>query len=266
MVVAALVLHGLVAAMAALALVVAAALCCLLQPVPVARWGVASRLAVAPVTGRAAPKLMSGADGGECDDEDSPDPYAVLEIPRSATLSEIRRAYRRRAREVHPDAGGTVEDFDRLTSAFSALAGTKGRDRPVWDASEMRRRARERAASSWSELCTRAKSYSTGAAASGDSRVGMDERLPGWGAAAAESSERRRSRSREVECDEMAVQAFVDGEQAPAETVALSGQLDDAERKLAELTNREVRDAAIGHRAHEGRPGAGEYGARFYLA
>ncbi len=35
------------------------------------------------------------------------DPWATLGVARGADRAEIRRAYRRRARELHPDATGT---------------------------------------------------------------------------------------------------------------------------------------------------------------
>lgn len=49
------------------------------------------------------------------------DPYAVLEIPRTATSEEARRAYRRKAMKVHPDRGGSVEEFQRVKKAFESI-------------------------------------------------------------------------------------------------------------------------------------------------
>lgn len=42
----------------------------------------------------------------------------VLEIDQDATLDEINTAYRRRARQVHPDAGGSQQEFETLTRAY----------------------------------------------------------------------------------------------------------------------------------------------------
>ncbi len=69
------------------------------------------------------------------------DPYAALGLSRSATADEIRRAYRKLAKELHPDVrpgDKTAEDkFKRATAAFNLLSDpvTKSRfDRGEIDA------------------------------------------------------------------------------------------------------------------------------------
>lgn len=42
----------------------------------------------------------------------------VLEVDQDATLDKINTAYRRRARQVHPDAGGSQQEFETLTRAY----------------------------------------------------------------------------------------------------------------------------------------------------
>jgi DnaJ-class molecular chaperone len=49
------------------------------------------------------------------------DPYARLGLARGATLDEIRAAFRRLARQHHPDAGGSVEAFAELSGAYTKL-------------------------------------------------------------------------------------------------------------------------------------------------
>jgi hypothetical protein len=50
----------------------------------------------------------------------STDPYEILGVPRSATKAEIKSAYRRLARALHPDnkETGSHEAFVRLGAAF----------------------------------------------------------------------------------------------------------------------------------------------------
>jgi DnaJ-class molecular chaperone len=69
------------------------------------------------------------------------DPYTVLGVPRTASEDEIRRAYRKLAKELHPDVRPgdkqAEERFKRATAAFNLLSDptTKGRfDRAEIDA------------------------------------------------------------------------------------------------------------------------------------
>jgi hypothetical protein len=66
------------------------------------------------------------------------DPYDILGVPRSASKAEIQRAYRLRARELHPDASGdpsTVSQFQEVVKAFRLLASRLPGSRethPLW--------------------------------------------------------------------------------------------------------------------------------------
>lgn len=58
------------------------------------------------------------------------DPFALLEVPRDATLEDARRAYRRMVRESHPDAlraRGVPDEAVRLAEARLAALNT------AWD-------------------------------------------------------------------------------------------------------------------------------------
>ena len=56
--------------------------------------------------------------------------YEVLGVPRSASQSEIKNAYRRLAKERHPDqAGGSEEEFNRLQEANAVLSDPDRRRR-----------------------------------------------------------------------------------------------------------------------------------------
>lgn len=49
------------------------------------------------------------------------DPYEMLGVSREADGTAIKSAYRKRAKSAHPDAGGDVEAFARLTTSYELL-------------------------------------------------------------------------------------------------------------------------------------------------
>ena len=55
-----------------------------------------------------------------------PSPYAVLEVARDADDEEIMEAYRERVLEVHPDQGGSPEEFQRVREAYQEIMGPDG--------------------------------------------------------------------------------------------------------------------------------------------
>ncbi len=50
----------------------------------------------------------------------APDAFEVLGLPSGADEAAVRRAYRRRVKEVHPDHGGDEQAFQRLQEAYDA--------------------------------------------------------------------------------------------------------------------------------------------------
>ena len=61
------------------------------------------------------------------------DPYAALGVSKSASASDIRKAYRKLAKELHPDVRPndpeSAERFKRLTAAFNLLSDPDERSR-----------------------------------------------------------------------------------------------------------------------------------------
>jgi curved DNA-binding protein CbpA len=49
------------------------------------------------------------------------DLYETLGVGREASADEIRKAYRRKAKKAHPDAGGKAGDFEELALAHTVL-------------------------------------------------------------------------------------------------------------------------------------------------
>jgi len=56
--------------------------------------------------------------------------YDILGIKPGATEEEVKKAYRKKAIETHPDKGGNEEDFKKITEAYEILTGKKQEPRP----------------------------------------------------------------------------------------------------------------------------------------
>ena len=57
------------------------------------------------------------------------DYYGVLGVPRTATEAEIKKAYRKLARELHPDVAGPEgeECFKEVAAAYDVLGNAEKR-------------------------------------------------------------------------------------------------------------------------------------------
>lgn len=59
----------------------------------------------------------------ENEEESSIDPLraacAELGVPAGASIDEVKRAYRRKIKEVHPDQGGNEDEFKRVREAYT---------------------------------------------------------------------------------------------------------------------------------------------------
>jgi DnaJ-class molecular chaperone len=60
--------------------------------------------------------------------DQAPDPYTLLQVARGATPEQLTRAYRQRARELHPDLvpedAAAGQRFSQLTEAYHQLYDT----------------------------------------------------------------------------------------------------------------------------------------------
>jgi hypothetical protein len=68
------------------------------------------------------PEISFGPEDGE---EEGIDPvdgaYAVLGLPQNATQAQVRAAYREKVKEVHPDHGGSPDEFKQVRDAYATV-------------------------------------------------------------------------------------------------------------------------------------------------
>ena len=57
------------------------------------------------------------------------DPYGILSVRWDASQEEIQKAYRQKAKILHPDAGGSAEAFSELSQAYDVLSSPERRAR-----------------------------------------------------------------------------------------------------------------------------------------
>lgn len=58
------------------------------------------------------------------------DLYKILNIERTATLEEVKQAYKLRAKETHPDMeGGSEDEFKKVNEAYKVLSNPIRRDK-----------------------------------------------------------------------------------------------------------------------------------------
>lgn len=55
-------------------------------------------------------------------------PYEILEVDPSSTEEEIKKAYRKKAQETHPDKGGNTEIFQDVSRAYEILSDAEKRE------------------------------------------------------------------------------------------------------------------------------------------
>ncbi len=60
------------------------------------------------------------------------DPFRVLSLPYDAAPGDVRAAFRRLARQTHPDRGGSAEAFHDVRLAYDALTRGLDAERQRW--------------------------------------------------------------------------------------------------------------------------------------
>jgi len=70
---------------------------------------------------------MGGKGGGRGKDVDTNKFYQLLEVDKSASEPEIKKAYRKLAVKHHPDKGGDPEKFKEITRAYEVLSDSEKR-------------------------------------------------------------------------------------------------------------------------------------------
>lgn len=59
------------------------------------------------------------------------DPYSIIGVSQTATQAQIKRAFKKRAKEAHPDKGGSAEAMAELNDAYAILTDVGKREN--WD-------------------------------------------------------------------------------------------------------------------------------------
>tara|TARA_R100000008_G_C3558047_1_gene154367 strand:- start:390 stop:1010 length:621 start_codon:yes stop_codon:yes gene_type:complete len=55
------------------------------------------------------------------------DPYSILGVNKNASQDEIKKAFRKKAMEHHPDKGGNEEEFKQINEAYSKISDPEKR-------------------------------------------------------------------------------------------------------------------------------------------
>lgn len=89
-----------------------------------ARFGTDDRGEWSPPNERRDPRggrTRGTGSNGETPDVGRAEAYRRLGLQSNASTDEVKRAYRRKVKEVHPDRGGDEEHFKRIREAYETL-------------------------------------------------------------------------------------------------------------------------------------------------
>jgi len=57
------------------------------------------------------------------------DPYVLLEVAPTASIEDVKAAFRKKALDHHPDRGGTADAFMAIKRAYDAIVKRRARKR-----------------------------------------------------------------------------------------------------------------------------------------
>jgi len=72
------------------------------------------------------PKRKEAPGPGASPREERTSPWSTLGLESTASLLDVKRAFRKRALETHPDRGGEAEQFRKVQSAYEKLVKKLG--------------------------------------------------------------------------------------------------------------------------------------------
>ncbi|RWR95052.1 chaperone protein dnaJ 11, chloroplastic [Cinnamomum micranthum f. kanehirae] len=93
------------------------------------------------IRARRNPTIVAFASASTVDARKAANLYEVLRIEKTASLTEIKTAYRNLAKRFHPDAGSDGRDFMEIHEAYSTLSDPTSRslyDRSIGSAGRFR--------------------------------------------------------------------------------------------------------------------------------
>ena len=71
---------------------------------------------------------MQGGRRGPKKEVDNKKLYDLLDVPKDATMDQIKKSYRKKALKEHPDKGGDPEKFKDITYAYEVLSDREKRE------------------------------------------------------------------------------------------------------------------------------------------
>lgn len=59
------------------------------------------------------------------------DPYKILDVEKDASIDNIKKSFKQKSKVMHPDTGGSIDQFNTLKKAYDILIDASKRE--IWD-------------------------------------------------------------------------------------------------------------------------------------